>query len=160
MTASTGLKFFSTPPHACSYLEHQKAITLFADPQAPMNNMLYGQLSLYGFRRSGNYIYRPQCIDCQACIPVRIPVALFEPDRQQRRVWKRNADVTVRQVAPNFAQAHYDLYARYIHERHADGDMERSLRINADRFGIDRQLAMILANTAQDMGWIKGRRAQ
>ena len=45
-------------------------------------------------------------------------------------------------------------------QRHADGDMERSLRINADRFGIDRQLAMILANTAQDMGWIKGRRAQ
>lgn len=123
MTASTGLKFFSTPPHACSYLDHQKAITLFADPQAPMNNMLYGQLSLYGFRRSGNYIYRPQCIDCQACIPVRIPVAAFRPDRQQRRVWKRNADVTVRQVAPNFAQAHYDLYARYIHERHADGDM-------------------------------------
>jgi len=42
-------------------------------------------------------------------------------------------------------------------QRHADGDMGQSLRINADRFGIDRQLGMILANTAQDMGWIKQR---
>ena len=123
MTASTGLKFFSTPPHACSYLDDQRAITLFADPQAPMNNMLYGQLSLYGFRRSGNYIYRPQCQDCQACIPVRIPVKDFTPDRQQRRVWQRNQDVTVRQVNPNFIQQHYDLYSKYIYQRHADGDM-------------------------------------
>lgn len=123
MTASTGIKFFSTPPHACSYLEDQRAITLFADPQAPMNSTLYGQLSLYGFRRSGNYIYRPQCQDCQACIPVRIPVAEFQPNRQQNRVKKQNADLEVSSVSANFVQEHYDLYARYIHMRHADGDM-------------------------------------
>ena len=123
MTASTGIKFFSTPPHACSYLEDQRAITLFADPQAPMNSTLYGQLSLYGFRRSGNYIYRPQCQDCQACIPVRIPVAEFQPNRQQNRVRKQMSDLEVSSVSANFVQEHYDLYARYIHMRHADGDM-------------------------------------
>ena len=123
MTASTGIKFFSTPPHACSYLEDQRAITLFADPQAPMNSTLYWQLSLYGFRRSGNYIYRPQCQDCQACIPVRIPVAEFQPNRQQNRVRKQMSDLEVSSVSANFVQEHYDLYARYIHMRHADGDM-------------------------------------
>jgi arginyl-tRNA--protein-N-Asp/Glu arginylyltransferase len=123
MTASTGIKFFSTPPHACSYLEDQRAITLFADPQAPMNSTLYGQLSLYGFRRSGNYIYRPQCQDCQACIPVRIPVADFQPNRQQNRVRKQMSDLEVSSVSAIFVQEHYDLYARYIHMRHADGDM-------------------------------------
>lgn len=123
MTASSGIKFFSTPPHACSYLDDRKAITLFADPQAPMNSTLYGQLSLYGFRRSGNYIYRPQCQDCQACIPVRIPVDAFEPNRQQRKTRMRNADVEITSVNANFVQEHYDLYAKYIHMRHADGDM-------------------------------------
>ncbi|RZU45290.1 arginine-tRNA-protein transferase [Fluviicoccus keumensis] len=123
MTASSGIKFFSTPPHACSYLDDRKAITLFADPQAPMNSTLYGQLSLYGFRRSGNYIYRPQCQDCQACIPVRIPVDAFEPNRQQRKTRMRNADVEITSVNANFVQEHYDLYAKYIHIRHADGDM-------------------------------------
>lgn len=123
MTASSGIKFFSTPPHDCSYLDDQRAITLFADPQAPMNSTLYGQLSLYGFRRSGNYIYRPQCQECQACIPVRIPVAEFVPNRQQKRSARYNTDLEVSAVSANFVQEHYDLYAKYIHMRHSDGDM-------------------------------------
>lgn len=37
--------------------------------------------------------------------------------------------------------------------RHADGDIRRSLEINRRRFEISPQLAQILANTIQDMGW-------
>jgi arginyl-tRNA--protein-N-Asp/Glu arginylyltransferase len=123
MTASSGLKFFSTPPHNCSYLDNLQATTLFADPEATMNNTIYNQLSGYGFRRSGNYIYKPQCLNCQACISVRIPVHEFSMNRQQQRVWKKNQDITVRRVAPTYYQNHYDLYVRYIKQRHADGDM-------------------------------------
>ena len=126
MTASSGLKFFSTPPHHCSYLDEQEATTLFADPEAPMSTALYNQLSNYGFRRSGNYIYKPQCHSCNACISVRIPVALFKQSRQQRRVWKNNLDVQVRKVPAHYVQAHYELYAKYIQQRHADGDMHPS----------------------------------
>lgn len=123
MTASSGLKFFSTPPHNCSYLNNQQAITLFADPEATMTNMLYNQLSSYGFRRSGNYIYKPQCENCEACLSVRIPVNAFSMNRQQQRVWKKNQDVKVKRVAATYYQQHYDLYVRYIRQRHADGDM-------------------------------------
>ncbi len=38
-------------------------------------------------------------------------------------------------------------------ERHADGDIQRSIKINADRFGIDNQLKEILINTAADLEW-------
>ncbi len=38
-------------------------------------------------------------------------------------------------------------------ERHADGSMERSLRINAERFAVGPQLGAILGNTAREMGW-------
>lgn len=39
-------------------------------------------------------------------------------------------------------------------ERHDDGDLGRSLLIQAERFGISEQLAKVLANTARAMGWL------
>ncbi|MES2919071.1 MAG: arginyltransferase [Pseudomonadota bacterium] len=122
MTA-TGVKFFSTTAHPCSYLEGEQAITLFADPKSRMDGRLYSELSDLGFRRSGNYVYRPHCSHCNACVPVRLPVERFQASRAQQRVWKRNADIQVRAVAPVFDEAHYALYERYISERHSDGDM-------------------------------------
>ena len=38
-------------------------------------------------------------------------------------------------------------------ERHADGDIVKSLAINKDRFKIDDQLQAILTNTVKEMGW-------
>lgn len=122
MTA-TGVKFFSTTAHACSYLDGEQAITLFADPKSRMDQRLYSDLSDLGFRRSGNYVYRPHCSHCNACVAVRVPVDRFEPSRAQQRVWKRNADLAVTELAPQFREDHYRLYERYISERHSDGDM-------------------------------------
>jgi hypothetical protein len=42
-------------------------------------------------------------------------------------------------------------------ERHADGDLAKSLDIQRDRFGLTAQLAQILENTARQFGWIRGR---
>lgn len=39
-------------------------------------------------------------------------------------------------------------------ERHADGDLARSLRLQKDRFGISGQLSNVLWNTATAMGWL------
>ncbi len=39
-------------------------------------------------------------------------------------------------------------------ERHADGDLARSIYQNAERFGYDDFLTDILLNTAENMGWI------
>lgn len=40
-------------------------------------------------------------------------------------------------------------------ERHADGDLAKSIEINQKRFGYSDELKAILTNTAQAMGWIK-----
>lgn len=37
--------------------------------------------------------------------------------------------------------------------RHADGDLEKSLKINVERFGISNQLAVIMLNTIRELGW-------
>lgn len=39
-------------------------------------------------------------------------------------------------------------------ERHADGDLARSLEIQKERFGLTHQLVSILRNTAVEAGWL------
>ncbi|MDQ7915636.1 arginyltransferase [Pseudomonas sp. 102515] len=123
MTELARLKFYATQPHACSYLPNEQATTLFLDPSQPMNGQIYAELSELGFRRSGDHLYRPHCQLCKACVPARIPVARFRPSRKQTRVLKRNLDIKVTRCDPGFTEERYQLYARYISERHADGDM-------------------------------------
>lgn len=117
------LVFFATPAHDCSYLPNRQATTMFVDPRAGVDKRLYSQLTALGFRRSGSHYYRPHCDGCNACIPVRLRVEDFRPDRSQRRVLKKNSDLSCRMVRASFTERYYQLYAHYIEERHADGDM-------------------------------------
>jgi arginine-tRNA-protein transferase len=123
MTSLARLKFYATQPHACSYLPDEQATTLFLDPSQPMDVRVYAELSDMGFRRSGDHLYRPHCQRCTACIPARIPAEGLQLNRQQKRILKRNADLTVSNVPPSFTEEYYALYATYIEQRHADGDM-------------------------------------
>lgn len=118
------LAFYASPPHECSYIPGQESVTLFADPEVTMRPSLYSQLALMGFRRSGDYVYRPHCPECSACHPVRIPVHRFKPNRSQRRNWKANQDLQVAFVSPQFKDEHFRLYQRYIRSRHAGGSMD------------------------------------
>ncbi|RBP27869.1 arginine-tRNA-protein transferase [Marinobacter pelagius] len=96
---------------------------MFVDPRANIDKKLYSQLTALGFRRSGSHYYRPHCEHCNACIPVRLKTEEFQPDRSQRRVMKKNADLDCDMVPARFTEEYYTLYARYINERHSDGDM-------------------------------------
>jgi arginyl-tRNA--protein-N-Asp/Glu arginylyltransferase len=117
------LKVYTTYPHSCSYLRDQEATTLFVDPRQPVDQKLYSKLSVMGFRRSGNHIYRPHCTHCNACVPARIPVDGFQPKRGQKRIWQRNQDLRVIGTDNIDDDAAFDLYHRYISLRHSDGDM-------------------------------------
>ncbi|MBF7140755.1 MULTISPECIES: arginyltransferase [Pseudomonas] len=123
MTELARLKFYATQPHTCSYLPDEQATTLFLDPSQPMDTGLYADLSELGFRRSGDHLYRPHCQRCNACVPARIPVVRFQPSRQQKRIFKRNADLQVTAARPRYTEEYFDLYRRYIEQRHSDGDM-------------------------------------
>ena len=118
------LAFYLTTEHDCSYLDGRRASTLFVDPLARMDVVLYQALIDQGFRRSGSHVYRPACRDCDRCIPVRIPVAAFRPSRSQRRNWARNRlELDVVETRPVFDPAHFDLYLRYLDARHPAGSM-------------------------------------
>ena len=123
MTELARLKFYATQAHPCSYLDDKQATTLFLDPSQPMEAQVYADLSELGFRRSGDHLYRPHCQHCSACVAARIVAEHFTANRQQRRILKRNETVQVRRRQPVFSEEYYALYARYIEQRHADGDM-------------------------------------
>ena len=125
-TAQTieSLSFYATPPHRCSYLPNKNAVTLFVDPLLPKGSELYSILSQHGFRRSGENLYRPACLRCKACVPVRVCVSMFHPRRNQRRTWRRNQDLEVRAVPARYDPEHLALYRRYLTSRHPGGGMD------------------------------------
>ena len=116
--------FRITPEHECSYLDDRQAITLFVDPNYPVVMQQYSALAKLGFRRSGENIYRPHCTDCGLCIPVRVPVDEFKPNRSQRRNKTLNKDIVFKVKDAVFNDEHYNLYCRYMKGRHAGGGMD------------------------------------
>ena len=109
--------------HDCSYLDHQIARSVNVDPRYPMSTALYGELIQQGFRRSGGDVYKPYCQHCQACLPARVNVAAFTPNRSQKRCLLRNADTHVVVKPAAFDEAHYQMYLRYQASRHEGGSM-------------------------------------
>lgn len=122
------LTLFATPAHTCTYLPGNDATTLFVDPEFPKDAGIYTLLSRNGFRRSGEHVYRPNCNDCSACVPVRVPVERFEPRRSQRRTLRANRDLRVVAREANFCEEHFLLYDRYLGARHANAGMDNPTR--------------------------------
>ena len=117
--------FFRSGPMPCPYLAGRIERKLFTRLTGPDSEALNSTLSQAGFRRSHDIIYRPVCPGCQACVPVRIPVARFNPGRTMRRTMKANADLLMTERPARATQEQYDLFVRYQRSRHGDSDMAR-----------------------------------
>ena len=111
-----------TSEQACSYLEGKQSQSAVIHPDFGMDTLLYSRLIERGFRRSGNQVYKPYCSGCRACVPTRIPVAAFRPDRKQRRCLRRNVHTQVVIKTAEFNERHFDIYRRYQIARHDKTD--------------------------------------
>ncbi|MES2670718.1 MAG: arginyltransferase [Pseudomonadota bacterium] len=132
--ANDAMRLFHTSEHACGYWPERQARDLVFDPGDPRLAQMYPMALGWGFRRSGNLIYRPHCRGCQACVAVRIPVDEFRPDRSQRRCLARNADLEVRVLPAERNDEHFALYQRYLNARHPGGGMDGHGAAEFDQF--------------------------
>lgn len=144
------LQFYATAPYPCSYLEDHAARSQVAVPSDLINTHVYSQLVEQGFRRSGQFVYRPWCDHCQACVPVRLPANQFQPNRTQRRVMQRNQSLKVRLMDLTFREEHFVLYQRYQQSRHAGGGMDQDNREQYESFLLKSNVASFLAEFIED----------
>ncbi|HZP66482.1 MAG TPA: arginyltransferase [Rudaea sp.] len=118
------VRLFQTLPHPCGYYAERTAQNLVIDPASPQLPQIYNAALSRGFRRAGGHVYRPQCSGCRACVAARVPVAAFRPDRSQRRCLARNADLELAIAHPRCDAEYFELYRRYLGERHPGGGMD------------------------------------
>ncbi len=122
------LLYYLTAPYPCSYLPGRLARSQVATPASLVDTGVYSEMARLGFRRSGDFVYRPRCDGCAACQPVRVVVAEFHPRRRQRRCLTRNQDIGLNVLPLRFEEGHYQLFQRYQAARHAGGGMDKDDR--------------------------------
>jgi leucyl-tRNA---protein transferase len=118
-------RFYYSAPSPCPYLPGKVERRIFADLSGPQAALSYDVLSEAGFRRSLGFAYRPACPGCNACVPVRIPVADFEMRAHWKRIERTNADLGVALRPPHATEEQFRLFAEYQNRRHGDGEMAR-----------------------------------
>jgi len=116
-------QFFSTGALPCPYVEGRTERKLVVELYGHGSRELYNDLSRAGFRRSHGLAYRPACVGCGACVPVRIPVDAFTESRSLRRIRGGNRDLAARASTPRADVEQFRLFQRYQRSRHADSDM-------------------------------------
>ena len=108
---------------ASAMLTHGKEPVRTESDPALCQQILFDIILDEGFRRAGAYVYRADCPDCKACIPIRISPGAFEPSKSQRRVFERNRDlsVTITKKADDFVTDEKISLFRAYDKRHNPG---------------------------------------
>ena len=114
--------------HDCPYLPDETATSLLFDPSSEVTDTMYSAAVRLGFRRSGDMVYRPYCLSCTACVPVRIPVAQFQPNRSQRRCSQSNQDLSIAFLDMDYDTEHFKLFKRYQRWKHPGDAMDHGDR--------------------------------
>ncbi|MCJ8355055.1 arginyltransferase [Novacetimonas hansenii] len=115
--------FYTTAPMPCPYLPERMERKVVTDITGPQAEQLHNRLSSAGFRRSHTIAYAPVCAGCTACVPIRLPVNRFRPDRTQQRIFRRNRELLSMDVLPRATEEQFALFRRYQLSRHGNGDM-------------------------------------
>ena len=96
---------------------------MFTELRGQNADELNEALGRIGFRRSQTVAYRPSCLDCQACVSVRVVAGEFKPSNSQKRALRANGDLEVNECRPWATDEQYELLRKYLAHRHPGGGM-------------------------------------
>tara|TARA_B100000242_G_C43031612_1_gene480661 strand:- start:171 stop:845 length:675 start_codon:yes stop_codon:yes gene_type:complete len=87
------------------------------------NKKIYEELSINGFRRVENWMYRPVCDNCSACKSYRVDIQNFKLTKSLKRIYKNFKDIDYNLVENKSTHENFALFKKYLSERHAGGSM-------------------------------------
>ena len=106
------LRHWFSEPHGCAYLPERESsleYRLMLDVTETELDFLLAR----GWRRFGPAYFRPGCLGCSECVPLRIPIATFRQSKQQRRVWNKCRHFRLEVGRPTVDETRLDLYHRW-----------------------------------------------
>ncbi|HEY0959582.1 MAG TPA: arginyltransferase [Novosphingobium sp.] len=116
-------RFFVTSPTPCPYLPGRSERKVFTELKGSHADSLNDALGRIGFRRSQTVAYRPSCLDCAACVSVRVVANEFAPSATQKRNLRRNDDLVATLCKPWSTSEQFELLQSYLGVRHPGGGM-------------------------------------
>lgn len=70
-------------------------------------------LLAHGMRHFGDYYFRPRCLNCYQCIPIRLRVGDFQVTRSQKRALKSCSGLKVKIGSPHCTEEKFNLYIKH-----------------------------------------------
>jgi arginine-tRNA-protein transferase len=87
----------------------------------PVDPATMGLFLANGYRRNGNCMYAMRCPDCSGCLPIRINPPDFIANRNQKRVWKKNRDVSIGVAPLTMSDENLNLLDKFLQNRFPEG---------------------------------------
>jgi arginyl-tRNA--protein-N-Asp/Glu arginylyltransferase len=70
-----------------------------------------------GWRKFGQFLFRPKCETCNKCRPLRVPTKDYKNSKSNRRTIKSNQDIQVIFSPIEYKREHFYLYMKHSKER-------------------------------------------
>ena len=115
--------YMLTKAAPCPYIEGRVEKRIATD--ISFNNSIFDELSLNGFRRVENWMYRPVCDHCNACVSYRVIIDQFSLTKSLRRIKNKFKDLTLTIANNIVTEEHYKLFKKYQNIRHKNGSMSK-----------------------------------
>lgn len=103
-------------PVTCPYLEN-KTFTQAYFFAGEVDHNEAEILFSTGWRKFGSFFFRPVCVQCRNCIPVRIPVENLVLSKSQKRLVRKNVSTEVKFESLEFDEEVFEIYKEHSGER-------------------------------------------
>jgi len=124
------LLFNTTFSHGeCAYYPGKISRERYVFLESDVPRGVQGHLMALGYRRYGQIYYRPECLTCSICEPMRVSVPSFAWKRHWRRTLNHaeKAGIEVRWSVPEITPEKENLYIRYQRNVHGNRNSDAEL---------------------------------
>jgi len=104
--------FIDSKSFPCGYFDDRHSLFeeyLLED----ISEIEFEYLLAHGMRHFGDYFFRPRCLGCHACIPIRVRPGKFKMSRSQKRAMQACRGVEVKIGRPKFSGEKFHLYLQH-----------------------------------------------